>query len=123
MARVTGRCEIRVNGVLLLSKKGASLQIGGEERKPIVEDQFHGWVGELMPAILTVTVTDRDDVKVEDLINVFEGTATFEAVDGKMYLVEELTAKGNPTVTAGEGAVELEYFGRGPATELYVTPV
>jgi hypothetical protein len=118
MATITGRVEIRVSGQLLLSKKGATLQFGGPERKPIVEDQYHGFVDELQPAVVTVNLTDRDDISITNLCKVTDATIFFEAINGKSYILRNATCKGNPTLTAGEGEVSMEFFAEGPPEEI-----
>ena len=118
MATITGRIEIRANGQLLLSKKGATLQWGGVMRVPVVEDDYQGFTEEVSEARVTVTVTDRDDVSISRLNDIIGGTINFDAIGGKQYILNDVTAKDDPTLTGGEGGVELEFFAPGPPTEI-----
>ena len=106
---ITGRLEIRVGSQLLLSKKGASMEWGGEEREPVVEDTYHGYRTMLKEARITVSTTDRDDVSVENLVAVTDADMNFAAINGKTYYGPHFTCKGNPKFT--DGAWEWEFFG------------
>ena len=79
--RITGRVEVLVNGTPLLNKSGAiarGLGISGEpafERKAVTGDTgLHGFVEEPVVAECEVTITDRDDLNLDDIakINGFE---------------------------------------------------
>lgn len=120
MARVTGRIQIVVNGVMLLNKSGAVASGIGEsgkpavKREPIIGDQgIHGSKETIVPAKLSVTVTDRDDVKLSDFAAINEnGTLIFRAANGgKVYTCNNATCAGDISVTGGEGETKLEFFG------------
>jgi hypothetical protein len=120
MGKITGRVEVLVNGDLLLNKTGAvasGLGLSGQpafERKEVLGDTgLHGYVEEPVPAMLEVTVTDRDDVNINDfaLIN---GTGTIilrAARGGKIYTMNGATCTNNITLTAGEGETNLVFKG------------
>ena len=120
MARITGRVECLVNGDLLLNKAGAvasGLGLSGEpnfELKEVMGDSgLHGFVEEPVVAMLEVTITDRDDVSIDDLARIRQdGTVIFRAAKGgKSYIMNEATCTRNITVTAGEGETPLKFIG------------
>lgn len=120
MSKITGRVEISVNGVMLLNKAGASISgvgISGEqafERKPVYGDSgAHGFTEEPIPAMLEVTVTDRDDIKLDTLARINgDGTVIFRAArGGKVYTMEGATCTNNFKLTAGEGETTLKFVG------------
>jgi hypothetical protein len=120
MAKITGRVEVLVNGELLLNKAGATAEgigVSGEpnfELEAIVGDTgVHGYVERPVQARCTVTVTDRDDIPLNQfaLIN-GDGTVIFRAArNGKVYTMYNATCLRNITLTAGDGEAELRFEG------------
>jgi hypothetical protein len=118
--KITGRVEILVNGTLLLNKAGASitgLGLSGQqsfERNAVVGDSgIHGFVDTPIVCSCEVTVTDRDDIKLDTFAQVKEnGTIIFRAAGGgKSYVMEGATCMNNFTLTAGEGETTLRFVG------------
>ena len=116
--RITGRVEILVNNQLLLNKAGATAEgigISGEqnfELEQIVGDTGgHGYVERPVSARCVVTITDRSDISISDLMRVREdGTVIFRAAGGgKVYIMEGATCLRNSTLTAGDGEIQLTY--------------
>ena len=120
MSRVTGRVEILVNGELMLNKAGAKAEgigISGEpnfELEAVYGDTGrHGYVEKPIAARCTVTVTDRDDIRLDTLARINgDGTVIFRAArSGKVYTMHDATCLRNFTVTGGEGETELRFEG------------
>lgn len=120
MARVTGRVEVVVNGIIVLNKSGAVASGIGEsgkpaiKREPIIGDTgIHGFKETIEPARISVKITDRDDVKLSDLQKINgDGTVIMRAVGGgKVYTMANATCAGAFSVTAGEGETTLEFVG------------
>ena len=121
MARITGRVEVLVNGQLLLNKAGAvasGIGISGEparERKEVLGDSgLHGFTEEPVAAMLEVTVTDRDDISLNDIANIFgDGTVIFRSAGkGKVYVMNSATCTMNFSITAGEGETPIKFVGQ-----------
>jgi hypothetical protein len=116
--RITGRVEILLNGKLLLNKEGASITGIGLSGKPAFEREIitgptgpHGSIEKPITPMLEVTVTDRDDIMLNDfaLIN-GNGTAIFRtAGGGKTYIGEGATCLNNFGLTDGQGEVKLRF--------------
>ena len=120
MAKITGRVEILVNGQIQLNKAGAvasGLGLSGEmavERKEVLGDTgLHGFVEEPTVAKLEVTVTDRDDVRLDDLARINgDGTVVMRAAGtGKVYTMGNATCTSNFSLTAGEGETSVVFIG------------
>lgn len=120
MAKITGRVEVVVNGVILLNKNGASASGIGESGKPAVKREpvigdmgIHGYKETIEAARLTVSITDRDDVRLSDLCKINgDGTVIMRAaLGGKVYTMANATCVGALSVTAGEGDTKIEFVG------------
>lgn len=121
MPRITGRINVKVNGETLLSKVGSTtlsgLGLSGQpsyELKEVMGDQgINGFVEEPITAMCELTITDRDDVKLDDLARIREeGTVVVEAANGgKVYTMSNATCKRNLKLTSGEGDVGLTFIG------------
>jgi hypothetical protein len=118
--RITGRVEVLVNGDSLLNKAGAvasGVGLSGQqafELEAIVGDSgIHGFVEKPIIAMLEVTVTDRDDISLNDLAKIREnGTVIFRAAQGgKVYTMEGATCTRNFSITAGEGETPIKFVG------------
>lgn len=120
MARITGRVEVLVNGELLLNKSGAvasGIGLSGMqnfELEPIIGDTgIHGYKEVPVMAQVEVTITDRDDISLNDLAAVREdGTVTFRSAgSGKSYVMNLATCTRNFSITAGEGETPIKFVG------------
>jgi len=120
MPKITGRIEVVANGKLLLNKSGATasgIGISGVqafERKPVLGDTgLHGYTEEAVEAMVEVTVTDRDDIRLSDFAEIFEnGTIVFRSArGGKSYTMNNATCYNNIGITGGEGETTLKFGG------------
>jgi len=120
MARITGRVEVLVNGQPLLNKAGAKasgIGLSGMpnfELKEVMGDSgIHGFVEEPVVAKLEVTVSDRDDISLNDIAAVREdGTVIFRSAgSGKVYTMNNATCMRNFEITGGEGETPLTFVG------------
>lgn len=121
--KITGAVVIKVNGEVLLNKAGAvasGIGLSGEpnfELEPVMGDTgYHGFTERPIMAQLEVSVTDRNDKKIHDLVNVGlddEGTVEFAARGrkGKVWTLRNAVNLRNASLTAGEGEVRLRYVG------------
>ena len=120
IGRITGTVEVLLDGQLLLNKAGAvasGIGLSGEpnyELEPINGDTgIHGFIEKPVNAMLEVTVSDRDDIKLTNIAAVREnGTVIFRSRGkGKVYTMANATCTRNFTVTAGEGETPLKFIG------------
>ncbi len=118
--KITGRVEVLVNGNPLLNKPGAvasGIGISGQaamEREAVLGDTgLHGFVEKPVPAMLEVTLTDREDVSLSELASLFENaTVIFRGANGgKSYTMEGATCLENFSITGGEGETPVKFVG------------
>lgn len=113
MARKSGRVTVKVNGDVLTSKPGASLQMGGKRRAFEMSDQGTPHHQEtLVPAEVKATLIHVATSDVPALRDFVDGTVTFEDDIGVVYVV-----RGAGTMEIGplaNGEVEVT-FGGAPA--------
>lgn len=118
--KITGRVQVFVNANLLLTKTGAVAGGIGEsgkqayERAEVIgENGISGFTETAVPATLEVTITDREDIMLNDFAQIFQnGTIIFKAANGgKSYKMEQATCLNNMSVTSGEGDTPLKFSG------------
>jgi hypothetical protein len=111
MAKLFGRAFITIDGQLLETEVGASIDIGGVKREP--KPGTHaadGYTESLQPARIECKVRVDEDTSLEAL-NFAEATVLFELDTGQQYLVEGAYTLDPPKATAGEGYAELAIGG------------
>ena len=121
MAKITGRIEVIVNGQVLLNKAGAvanGLGLSGQpafERVAVTGDNgIHGYTENPIVPSCEVTITDRDDINLNDLAAINgDGTLIFRRAggSGKVYTMEGITCTGNFSLTGGEGETSVRFEG------------
>ena len=121
MPRITGRIDLLINGQLMLSKTGATtingVGLSGQgnyELNEVIGDRgIHGFVENPVPATCEMTLTDRDDISLDTLARIREnGTVIVRAANGgKVYTMNNATAKRNFSVTSGEGDTAVTFIG------------
>lgn len=113
MSRKSGRVTVKVNGDVLTSKPGASLQMGGKQRAYEMSDQGTVHHQEtLVPGQITCTLIHVATTDLPTLRDFVGGTVTFEDDIGVVYVMREAG-----TMEIGElanGEVEIT-FGGAPA--------
>ena len=114
MSKLAGIARIKVNGELLQSLPGASLDLGGFERELKSGHAVYGHTEKVMPAMVTCTIVWANATPIEDLRNAVDSTITFEADNGITYKISNAVCTKTVKVKDGDGEVELE-FGGDPA--------
>jgi hypothetical protein len=111
MAQQTGRITIKVDGDSLQSKEGASLQVGGIQREPVMSDQggiFHKEKFE--PSMIQATLIHTTQTDLDTLRALTSATINFEGDDGVVYVV-----RGAFFTSAGElsnGEISVSFAGQ-----------
>jgi hypothetical protein len=121
MARITGRVTVKLNGEVLLTKVGSTTINGvGLSGQPNFElasvmgdNGISGYVETPIVASAELTITDRDDVRLDEIARVREnGTVVVEAANGgKVYTMSNATCTRNLKITSGEGDTTLKFEG------------
>jgi hypothetical protein len=114
MPQFLGRATIRANGEVIETAKGASLDLGGTKRNPIVSGQLVGWAEETVPAMLECETSLRGGQSLATLRDLTGATIIFEADTGQRYVISDAFITDAPTMKDGEGGqVTLKFAGTG----------
>jgi hypothetical protein len=83
------------------------------EKKPVMgTDGVQGFVEEAVEASCEVTITDRDDITLDSLARIENGTVLFRRANGgKVYTLIDATCIGNFKVSGGEGETPIKFIG------------
>lgn len=103
MAQVLGRATIKYDGKTLLTDKGAKLNTGGVNRKPIVGDIVHGYAEEAKEPTLDCVISVTKETSLLDLNKIINATVTFEADTGQTWIIKDAWVVDPTEVTSGEG--------------------
>lgn len=116
-----GVVHIRVNGGLLDSEPGASIDIGGAVRTPVLGDgRVIGYSESVKEAVIECVISVGQGTSLAALRDIAGAVATFECDTGQVYTVTNATLADPPKATAGEGGkVPIKLFGD-PAIEMGV---
>lgn len=108
---------IKVNGNLLESMKGASLELGGEERTPVMgRGRLLGYTYETTPSRCECKVAFGALTDLPGLHKLEDAVLTFECDTGQVFSVAGAALQSPPKLTAGE-PTDLVFFGN-PAVEM-----
>ncbi len=113
-----GRAKIRFDGKELNTMPGASINLGGPERKPVVTQYSVGFAEANAPGFITATVPISATTPIEDIRNIVDATVTFESDIGKRWLIRGAFAEGVVEVKAGDGGEAQIKLTGSPAEEV-----
>jgi len=114
MPTISGRCQVSVNGVVLLTKSGVKIGgIGGLEREGVYGDspKAHGHTEKAVPATVDMTITDRDDISLTAIANIKGAVVSAEIYGGKSYVSKNAFCRGNLEMTTGTGETPVVFEG------------
>jgi hypothetical protein len=112
VAQVLGRATVKFNGRVMLTDKGAKLNLGGVNRKEVVGDQVHGYAEEAVAPFIDSVISITKDTSLEDIQAVTNGTVTYEADTGQVWVLKNAWSSVPPEITAGEGGkVPVKWIG------------
>lgn len=121
MARITGRIELLINGQLQLTKEGATTIAGlglsgmpNYELEQVMGDTgIQGFIEKPIAATCEMTITDRDDIKLDTIAQIREnGTIVVRAAGGgKVYTLNGATCTRNISLKSGQGETTVKFVG------------
>lgn len=118
MPQFLGRATLRMNGQVIETAKGASLDTGGTKRNPIISGRLVGYAEETVPAMIEAETSLAAGMSIETIRNFRGGTAIFEADTGQRFVIADAFVTDPPTMKDGEGGnVTIKIAGL-PAEEL-----
>ena len=109
--KLLGRAYIKHDGNLLQTKEGASLNVGGVNREPVVGNQVHGYVEKVVAPTVECAITVNASTSLTALAKIDDATITFECDTGQTYVLRNAWLTEPPNMTAGEsgGDVKLKF--------------
>lgn len=112
-SKYLGRAFIRMNGLSLASLPGtAKLNPGGVERSPVNGDHGHlGYTEKPVNSEIECDFAVGADTDLQALQNMTDGTVTFEADTGQVWIIRKAATAGPIAVQSGEGKASIKMFG------------
>lgn len=118
MAKILGRATIKMDGALLLTHPGASLQLGGVNRTTRTGNSVHGYSEQVQQARLECQVSLTGQTPLSAIRAAADVTVTFECDTGQTYVVSPAWLVEQPTITDGPDSNVTLIFEGPPAEEL-----
>lgn len=118
MARYLGRATITVDGIVLESKPGASIDIGGDKRTPVTLDSGKvGFSAEPMPSQVDCEIVMDKDTRLAAMRDWDDVTIGFACDTGQRYVIANAFSINPPKATAKDGGAIALTFNGPPAEE------
>lgn len=117
MPKVTGIVKITVDGVLLRSNEGASIDIGGYELEAKTGHKYYGESEKLKPSEIEFTLSHMADDDIVELGATRDVGVEFECDTGQTFLVTDASVVETLKLTAGSGEVAVKMRGN-PAVKV-----
>ncbi len=114
MPKFLGRAIIRANGLVIETAKGASLDLGGTKRNPIVAGRLVGYAEETGPAMVECETSLAPGMSLDSFRSMTDATVVFECDTGQRYVMADAFLTDPPTMKDGDGGnVTLKFAGPG----------
>lgn len=118
MAKILGRATVKMDGAVLMSHPGASLQLGGITRTTRTGNSVHGYSEQVQPSRLECRVSLTAQTDMAALRAAADVTLTFECDTGQTYVVGRAWLTEPPTITDGNDSNVGLIFEGDPAEEM-----
>lgn len=116
MTQYLGRVTVRVNGSTLESKPGATADLGGTTRDPVVNDQDMGFKETPKPSRIECEIAVKRGSTFEALRTLTDATLVYEADTGQRYIIKDGYTAETLQLT-GDAGMKLVLMGK-PAEEI-----
>ena len=108
--RVGGIIFVKSDGQLYRAKGSWTYNIGRPMREGVVgSDSVHGYKELPQIAFIEGTITDGDDLSLEELVTMTDATVTLELANGKIIALREAYFAGEGSVTTEEGEIAARF--------------
>ena len=108
MPQITGKAKIRVDGNVLRTENGASLNPGGVNRNPEAHGGSTYYSEEDVPPMLECSVLMTSDIDIIYLSDITGATVMFEADTGQNYVLRDaFTTEPVPHDAAGKAPLKM----------------
>lgn len=119
MSQLLGKAFIKVDGQLLETESGASLDLGGVTRNTIMGgNKVLGYAEQPKQSVLTCEIAVSRNTSLAEVRDWSDVTTTFEADTGQTWVQRNAWCVNPPVVTAGEGGKVPLTFEGAPAEEM-----
>ena len=109
MGQILGRATITINGAVINSKPGASIDPGGVTRATETTDQQSDYTEGLRPAVFRCNIPLNKGVSLVDLNDLSGVTAQFIGDTGQHYVLADAWRVGELPASGGQnGGVDIE---------------
>lgn len=98
-----GRAVIAYDGTTLDTLPGASIDVGGMGRKPVVGSHTVGYSEELKPASVECEINVSKTTPLAAIAAIVGATVTFRADTGQTWMIRNAFTEETLKITAGEG--------------------
>jgi len=104
----TGKVYIRLNGSLVESMQGATLNNPtGGKRTPVVGNDVYGWAESVVAPTIEFDIAHGPDVDTDDLWAFVDGNMTFECDSGPTYICAPATMQEITSLKTDDGGAKL----------------
>jgi hypothetical protein len=103
MSQYLGRVTLNINGTVIDSRPGASIDLGGVTTTAVVNDQGMGFCEQLKPSRIECEISLRKGTSIEQFRNLRDVTAVYICDTGQRYIVKGGRSVDSLRVTGGEG--------------------
>lgn len=111
MSQVTGIVTVKIDGTLVRSKDGASLDFGGFERTMQTGYKVYGYTQKVAPSVLTFTLAHVGGDDLVGLAAKVDSTIEFITDTGDTYIMKSAVCTKPAKLTGGDGDAEFEFQG------------
>lgn len=102
--QLLGKAYVKVDGMLLSTKPGAKLDLGGNVRTTVTGDNaVLGFANQIKPSRLECVITVAKGTSLKALQDTEDATVTFECDTGQTYVARGMYLVDSLSITAGEG--------------------
>lgn len=110
--KILGRATVKVDGRTVLNKRGATLDIGGVQRTPVIGSQgVHGFSEEIQAPKLDLRITQDASFALEDIRKIENATILFQGDDGVSYVLNGAFSTSVPTLAEVDGEITASFSG------------
>ena len=118
MPKSIGIVKVKIDGKLLNSKPGASIDIGGATRSAVEADQPGFFSESQKPSRIECDMVVDKDFSADELRRAEDITATFEADTGQTWVVNHAYVVDPPVITGGNNGGTKVVIEGPPAQEM-----
>jgi hypothetical protein len=107
MAKVTGRVTFEVDGEVLESEAGATINVGGVNREPVISETGKVFPMETsVPATAECSILHMTDTDLVALAALVDVTLNFKCDSGQVYTIKGAFLTEPPALSGGKASLK-----------------